>query len=404
MAKKNKEEQENPEMIDESSLSLDNSESGLSPDRIDSEADAALSYNSYLDPNQTASAIGAAYYDPDDAITRTNDAAATDDVTASMDSYMGTTANPALMDTLENYAGGNLPPIDYTNPTISYQPSNGNYGQGQDSAQMWQEQFSHLRQQLANGLQKLSSATQSTSGKVDSGGEIQLGDFKRLASLIGGGFLAIYGLGRSLGNLTLIGAGAGLVYYALTGQWPLSGKPLAGRSGFSGQGVSGATSTVSSTVTNAMNQMGRASNDTTTTNIIVKAPVSEVYAAWANFENFPNFMKNIKSVKKTGERTSHWVMTGPLGAKIEWDAETTRLEENKRIAWSSTQGDIKTSGQVTFNALPNNDVEITVMLKYVPPAGLAGEIVAELFSDPESKLTEDLRNFKRYIERQKQRA
>jgi len=157
-------------------------------------------------------------------------------------------------------------------------------------------------------------------------------------------------------------------------------------------------------VTNAMNQMGRASNDTTTKNIIVKAPLHEVYQAWANFENFPNFMKNIKSVKKIGDRTSHWVMAGPLGTKIEWDAETTRLEENKRIAWSSTQGDIKTSGQVTFNALPSNEVEITVMLKYVPPAGLAGEIVAELFSDPESKLTEDLRNFKRYIEGQKQRA
>jgi len=405
MAKKNKADQEpeNAEMVDESVLSLDNAEGGLTANMIDSEADAALAYNSYLNPSQTASTMDAAYYDPDDTIAR-NDTIAQDDVTASMDSYMGTSDNPDLIDPVAHYAGSSMPSGAYLDPATNYQTGNGNYGQEQDYAQIWQAQVGRLRDQLTSGLQKLGNATQNVAGSANTTGEIQIGDFKRLASLIGGGFLAIYGLGRSLGNLTLIGAGLGLVYYALTGQWPLSGKPLAGRSGFSGQGVSGATSTVSNTVTNAMNQMGRASNDTTTNNIIVKAPLNEVYAAWANFENFPNFMKNIKSVKKTGERTSHWVMTGPLGTKIEWDAETTRLEENKRIAWSSTQGDIKTSGQVTFNALPNNDVEITVMLKYVPPAGLAGGIVAELFSDPENKLIEDLRNFKRFIEGHKQRV
>ena len=31
----------------------------------------------------------------------------------------------------------------------------------------------------------------------------------------------------------------------------------------------------------------------------------------------------------------HWVMKGPLGTDIEWDAETTRMDENERIAWNS---------------------------------------------------------------------
>lgn len=135
-----------------------------------------------------------------------------------------------------------------------------------------------------------------------------------------------------------------------------------------------------------------------TKSIIVKGDVSDVYRLWANFENFPHFMKHIKSVTRTGDRTSHWVMEGPLGRKVEWDAETTRLEENKRIAWNSTGGDIKTSGQVTFNELPNNQTEVTVILQYVPPAGKAGEMVAELFGDLEGKLHEDLRNFKAYAE------
>jgi uncharacterized membrane protein len=139
--------------------------------------------------------------------------------------------------------------------------------------------------------------------------------------------------------------------------------------------------------------------DQVTRDIIVKASVDEVYGIWANFESFPHFMKYIKSITRTGERTSHWVMEGPLGKNLEWDAETTKLEPNKRIAWNSRDGgDIKTSGQVTFNALPQGQTEITVTLQYVPPAGALGEFVANLFSDPEKRLDEDLLNFKAYVE------
>lgn len=136
-----------------------------------------------------------------------------------------------------------------------------------------------------------------------------------------------------------------------------------------------------------------------TRTIIVKAPVSDVYQLWANFENFPYFMKNMESVSKTGDGLSHWVMKGPLGKKLEWDARTTRLEENTRIAWNSLDGgDIKTSGQVTFTELPQGETEIAVTLQYVPPAGKVGELIAHLFDDPDGKLEEDLKNFKSYAE------
>lgn len=139
--------------------------------------------------------------------------------------------------------------------------------------------------------------------------------------------------------------------------------------------------------------------DQVTKQIIVKADVGQTYNAWATFENFPFFMKNIKAITKTGERTSHWVMQGPLGKDLEWDAETTRLDQNKRIAWNSREGgDIQTSGQVTFVELPQNQTQITVTLQYVPPAGKVGEVVASIFSDPERRLEEDLNNFKAYIE------
>jgi uncharacterized membrane protein len=137
-----------------------------------------------------------------------------------------------------------------------------------------------------------------------------------------------------------------------------------------------------------------------TESIIVNGSVDHIYSLWANFENFPSFMKYIKSVTKLDDRTSQWTMEGPLGMSISWEVETTTMEKNKRIGWNSKEnsGDIKTSGQVTFNGLPQNQTEVTVTLQYVPPAGRTGEIAAKLFSNPEAQLREDLHNFKAYAE------
>jgi uncharacterized membrane protein len=141
--------------------------------------------------------------------------------------------------------------------------------------------------------------------------------------------------------------------------------------------------------------------DQTTKTIIVGARVEEAYDAWANFENFPRFMKHVKSVTRTGEKMSHWVVDGPFGKQVEWDAETTRLEKNKRIAWNSKEtSDIKTSGQVTFNDLENGQTEITVTLQWVVPKSKGGEKLMGLFADPEKRLEEDLLSFKRYVEQQ----
>jgi len=136
-----------------------------------------------------------------------------------------------------------------------------------------------------------------------------------------------------------------------------------------------------------------------TASITVLDNVADLYRWWANFENFPRFMEHIKSVHKTGERTSHWVMQGPLGVDVSWDAETTRLDENERIAWNSKDnGPLKTSGQVVFKPIGSNETEITVTLHYDPPAGAAGEVVAALLANPEGRLKDDLERFKVFIE------
>jgi uncharacterized membrane protein len=139
--------------------------------------------------------------------------------------------------------------------------------------------------------------------------------------------------------------------------------------------------------------------DQTTRTIIVRAGIDMVYDTWANFENFPHFMKDVKSVTRTGDRMSHWVVEGPFGRQVEWDAETTRLERNKRIAWNSKEtSQIKTSGQVTFNDLGKGEIEVTVTVQWVVPASMGGEKIAGLVADPAKRLEEDLLSFKHYVE------
>jgi uncharacterized membrane protein len=137
-----------------------------------------------------------------------------------------------------------------------------------------------------------------------------------------------------------------------------------------------------------------------TRSMIVKADVEDVFNLWSNFENFPHFMKNLKAVKKVGDKMSEWILTGPMGASIKWNAEMTRFEKNKRIGWNTKDnaGTLTTSGQVTFNSLPHEETEITVVMQYQPVAGKAGEAIARLLTNPEEILEEDLRNFKAFAE------
>lgn len=141
-------------------------------------------------------------------------------------------------------------------------------------------------------------------------------------------------------------------------------------------------------------------SDQVTKSVTVKGSVSDIYNIWSSFETFPYFMKYVQSVSKTGPRTSHWEVSGPMGMKLEWDAETTRMDPGQRIAWNTKDhdGTITTSGEVVFSELPNNQTHVTVTMNYTIPGGKIGEAVAALFSDPNKRLEEDLRNFKAYVE------
>jgi uncharacterized membrane protein len=135
-----------------------------------------------------------------------------------------------------------------------------------------------------------------------------------------------------------------------------------------------------------------------TESIIIKGEPEKIFDIWENIELFPSIMEDLKEVQKIDEERSRWIVQGPLGKDFEWIAEITRFEEDRRIAWRTVEGDIKTSGQVTLKELPHNETELTVMMQYVPPAGKIGDVVSKAVANPREKITKSLRDFKKYAE------
>lgn len=135
-----------------------------------------------------------------------------------------------------------------------------------------------------------------------------------------------------------------------------------------------------------------------TESVIIKGNPDEIFNLWSDLEMLPSIIDDIKEVRQLDEMVSHWVVKGPLGKELQWTAEITRFDVDRRIAWRTIEGDIKTSGQVTFKDLPDEETEVTVTMQYVPPAGKLGDMVSKLLENPRDKVNEGLRDFKAYAE------
>ncbi|MBV9169253.1 MAG: SRPBCC family protein [Chloroflexi bacterium] len=130
--------------------------------------------------------------------------------------------------------------------------------------------------------------------------------------------------------------------------------------------------------------------------IRVKAPVDQVYQFWRNFENFPTFMENVEEVRllTPDGRRSHWKLNGPMGRKVEYDADLTQDEPNRAIGWNSKGGNVSTSGNVTFTENQDNTLVHVIMQWADVPGGAVGEAASRMFQNPEHMLEEDLQRFK----------
>ncbi len=138
-----------------------------------------------------------------------------------------------------------------------------------------------------------------------------------------------------------------------------------------------------------------------TRSLTINRPPDEVYAFWRNFENLPRFMEHLESVRVLDDRRSRWTAKAPAGRTVEWDAEITDDEPGARIAWRSTEGaDVPNAGQVRFLPAPGGrGTELHVEMRYDPPVGKLGTVVAKLFGEePALQVDGDLRRFKQVME------
>jgi uncharacterized membrane protein len=126
-----------------------------------------------------------------------------------------------------------------------------------------------------------------------------------------------------------------------------------------------------------------------------------VFDVWSRYENFPHFMSHVIEVRDLGQKRSHWVVHGPAGTNVEWDAVLTQSDRPSMLAWRSEPGaTVENSGSVRLEPTGHGGTRATVTMTYHPPAGVLGQGIAMLLgSDPERELEDDLRRMKQFIER-----
>jgi uncharacterized membrane protein len=140
--------------------------------------------------------------------------------------------------------------------------------------------------------------------------------------------------------------------------------------------------------------------------INIAAPVEQVFGLWARYEQLPFIMDHVCHVERLGEDRSRWVVTGPLGYPVGWEAVVTRLVPNALLAWMTTsESAVQHAGVVRFDPTPDGGTRVDIKLSYNPPGGTIGHAVAALFGcDPRRAMDHDLVELKSMLEQGKTTA
>jgi uncharacterized membrane protein len=112
-------------------------------------------------------------------------------------------------------------------------------------------------------------------------------------------------------------------------------------------------------------------------------------------------MGYLDAVYPLDRRRSRWVVKGPAGRRVEWNAEIVNEIPDELIGWRTLNGaDVIHATSVRFTPAPGGrGTHVHVRLQYDPPGGKIGSAIAWIFGkDPSPTIREDLRNFKQLME------
>jgi uncharacterized membrane protein len=228
-----------------------------------------------------------------------------------------------------------------------------------------------------------------------SAGARNVSETERIASALGGGLLAIYGVRqRGAPGVLLALVGGALLERGVTGRCRVYGAL-----GMSTAESAGGGLLEKKHGRSAVLDASRAIK--VERSVSIDVPAEELYRFWRNFENLPRIMDHLESVTVIDGRRSRWKAKAPAGQSVEWEAEIIHEEPNRLIAWRSVdEATVPNAGSVHFDeAAAGRGTVVRVVLEYQPPGGRIGQLVAKLFGEePETQVREDLRRFKSMME------
>jgi len=215
-------------------------------------------------------------------------------------------------------------------------------------------------------------------------GPVNVGEPERYGSILAGAALAAAGLSRrNLPGLLVAAVGGLFIMRGLGGHCRL----------YDSIGVS----TAAHRTSGVPDRTGHKVEKT----LLIARPPAELFRFWRNLENLPEFMENIQSVRVLDDRRSHWVVKGPAGQSVEWDAEIVNEHPGEMISWQTLPGaDVQSAGTVRFTpADGGKSTMLRVVLEFHAPAGALGAGFARFFGkDPSAQLDQDLARLKQVIE------
>jgi uncharacterized membrane protein len=222
-------------------------------------------------------------------------------------------------------------------------------------------------------------------GRLDT--EVNVGRTERWISAAAGVALVAFGLGRRRFRPVLLPVGIGLLHRALTGRSEIN-RVLRRNSALDERRASPVAS------------LDRGEGRKIEQMVTIHRPRGELFRFWRQLDNLPRFMDNLESVTVVNSRRSHWVAKGPVGTRVEWDAEVHNEIEDELIAWRSLPGaDVDQAGSVHFSTTPDGETEVRVVMRYAAPGGGLGDVVAHILGDdPERQIADDLRRLKQVME------
>lgn len=220
--------------------------------------------------------------------------------------------------------------------------------------------------------------------------QTNLGPWERIGSVAAGAGLLYLATHRSELRRTQQLLGAGLLARGATGvcvvKQALAGDPQ--------------------TRTDTKRRLGGSAGIHVRESILIRRPVGEVYRFWRDLSNLARFLRHVERVDVLDTRHSHWVVRGPGGVRLEWDAEILSDEPDALLSWKSiAPADIVSAGSVIFRPLGSDQTQIAVHFQYAPPAGTFGRRVAAwLGQDPQAQVREDLEHLRGLLERRDEAA